>query len=171
MDYKEKYSQWLGFADENTKAELEALTDEKEIEDRFYKDLAFGTGGLRGVMGAGSNRMNKYTVGKATLGLARYLKSKNSGELSVAIAYDTRNNSQFFAKTAAGVLLLRALKCLFMKWLFLFLCCLTTHYLNCTAGVMLTASHNPKEYNGYKVYRTARAVSSVQRMQKSNRFY
>ena len=92
MDYKEKCAQWLDFADDETKAELLSIKDEKELEDRFYKDLAFGTGGLRGVMGAGSNRMNKYTVGKATLGLARYLKSKNSGEISVAIAYDTRNN-------------------------------------------------------------------------------
>ena len=72
MNYKEKYRQWLTFADPDTKAELESLTDEKEIEDRFYKDLAFGTGGLRGIMGAGSNRMNRYTVGKATLGLANY---------------------------------------------------------------------------------------------------
>ena len=79
MNYKDKYNEWLAFADENTKAELESITDEKEIEDRFYKDLAFGTGGLRGIMGAGSNRMNRYTVGKATLGLARYLKSKNDG--------------------------------------------------------------------------------------------
>lgn len=76
MNYKDKYNEWLAFADENTKAELESITDEKEIEDRFYKDLAFGTGGLRGIMGAGSNRMNRYTVGKATLGLARYLKVK-----------------------------------------------------------------------------------------------
>lgn len=153
MDYKEKYGQWLGFADENTKAELEALTDEKEIEDRFYKDLAFGTGGLRGVMGAGSNRMNKYTVGKATLGLARYLKSKNSGELSVAIAYDTRNNSQFFAKTAAGVFASQGIKVFIYEMVVpVPVLSFTTHYLNCTAGVMLTASHNPKEYNGYKVY-------------------
>lgn len=153
MNYEEKYEQWLGFADENTKAELEALTDEKEIEDRFYKDLAFGTGGLRGVMGAGSNRMNKYTVGKATLGLARYLKSKNSGELSVAIAYDTRNNSQFFAKTAAGVFASQGIKVFIYEMVVpVPVLSFTTHYLNCTAGVMLTASHNPKEYNGYKVY-------------------
>ena len=153
MDFKEKYNQWLDFADEATKAELEALTDEKEIEDRFYKDLAFGTGGLRGVMGAGSNRMNKYTVGKATLGLARYLKSKNSGEISVAIAYDTRNNSQFFAKTAAGVFASQGIKVFIYEMVVpVPVLSFTTHYLNCTAGVMLTASHNPKEYNGYKVY-------------------
>ena len=93
MNYKEKYRQWLTFADPDTKAELESLTDEKEIEDRFYKDLAFGTGGLRGIMGAGSNRMNRYTVGKATLGLANYLKSTGKADLKVAIAYDSRNNS------------------------------------------------------------------------------
>ena len=110
MNYKDKYNQWLEFADADTKAELKAINDEKEIEDRFYKDLAFGTGGLRGVMGAGSNRMNKYTVGKATLGLARYLKSKNDGEISVAIAYDTRNNSQLFAQTAAGVFASQGIK-------------------------------------------------------------
>lgn len=153
MTYKDKYKQWLDFADEATKAELEALTDEKEIEDRFYKDLAFGTGGLRGVMGAGSNRMNKYTVGKATLGLARYLKSKNSGEISVAIAYDTRNNSQYFAKTAAGVFASQGIQVFIYEMVVpVPVLSFTTHYLNCTAGVMLTASHNPKEYNGYKVY-------------------
>lgn len=153
MTYKDKYKQWLDFADEATKAELEALTDEKEIEDRFYKDLAFGTGGLRGVMGAGSNRMNKYTVGKATLGLARYLKSKNSGDISVAIAYDTRNNSQYFAKTAAGVFASQGIQVFIYEMVVpVPVLSFTTHYLNCTAGVMLTASHNPKEYNGYKVY-------------------
>ena len=85
MNYREKYEQWLTF-DEETKAELLSITDEKEIEDRFYKDLAFGTGGLRGIMGAGSNRMNKYTVGKATYGLAKYLMKKHEGEeIKVAI--------------------------------------------------------------------------------------
>lgn len=153
MTYNDKYEQWLAFTDEATKAELEALTDEKEIEDRFYKDLAFGTGGLRGIMGAGSNRMNKYTVGKATLGLARYLKSKNSGDISVAIAYDTRNNSQYFAKTAAGVFASQGIQVFIYEMVVpVPVLSFTTHYLNCTAGVMLTASHNPKEYNGYKVY-------------------
>ena len=105
MDYKEKYESWLGFADEETKQELLGICgNEKEIEDRFYKDLVFGTGGLRGVMGAGSNRMNKYTVAKATKGLADYLCKNFSGEKSVAIAYDSRNNSRAFAETAAGVL-------------------------------------------------------------------
>ena len=153
MNYKDKYNEWLAFADENTKAELESITDEKEIEDRFYKDLAFGTGGLRGIMGAGSNRMNRYTVGKATLGLARYLKSKNDGEISVAIAYDTRNNSQYFAKVAAGIFASQNIKVNIYKMVVpVPVLSFTTHYLNCTAGVMLTASHNPKEYNGYKVY-------------------
>lgn len=152
MDYREKYNLWLTF-DEDTKNELMSITDKKEIEDRFYKDLAFGTGGLRGIMGAGSNRMNKYTVGKATLGLANYLKSKNSGELKVALAYDSRNNSAFFAKTAAGIFA----SCGFKVYLYETLVpvpvlSFTTHYLGCTAGVMITASHNPKEYNGYKVY-------------------
>lgn len=152
MNYKEKYQQWLTF-DEETKAELEAITDEKEIEDRFYKDLAFGTGGLRGIMGAGSNRMNKYTVGKATYGLSQYIKSKNDGELSVVLAYDSRNNSAYFAKVAADIFSGQGFK----VYLFEFLVpvpvlSFATSYLGCTAGVMLTASHNPKEYNGYKVY-------------------
>lgn len=153
MDYKEKYRQWLDFADEQTKAELTAVQDEKELEDRFYKDLAFGTGGLRGIMGAGSNRMNKYTVGKATLGLAQYLKSKNNGDISVAVAYDTRNNSQFFAKTAAGVFASQGIRVYLYEMVVpVPVLSFTTHYLSCTAGVMITASHNPKEYNGYKVY-------------------
>lgn len=152
MNYRDKYNLWLTF-DENTKSELLSVTDEKEIEDRFYKDLAFGTGGLRGIMGAGSNRMNKYTVGKATFGLANYLKSKNDGEIRVALAYDSRNNSAFFAKTAAGIFA----SCGFKVYLYETLVpvpvlSFTTAFLGCTAGVMITASHNPKEYNGYKVY-------------------
>ncbi|MGN0523915.1 MAG: phospho-sugar mutase [Eubacterium sp.] len=152
MNYKEKYNLWLTF-DEETKSELEAISDEKEIEDRFYKDLAFGTGGLRGIMGAGSNRMNKYTVGKATYGLANYLKSKNNGEIKVALAYDSRNNSAYFAEIAAGIFA----NCGFRVYLYETLVpvpvlSFTTAYLGCTAGVMITASHNPKEYNGYKVY-------------------
>lgn len=152
MNYRDKYNLWLTF-DENTKNELLSVTDEKEIEDRFYKDLAFGTGGLRGIMGAGSNRMNKYTVGKATFGLANYFKSKNDGEIKVALAYDSRNNSAFFAKTAAGIFA----SCGFKVYLYETLVpvpvlSFTTAFLGCTAGVMITASHNPKEYNGYKVY-------------------
>lgn len=152
MNYKEKYNLWLTF-DEETRAELENIKDEKEIEDRFYKDLEFGTGGLRGIMGAGSNRMNRYTVGKATFGLANYLKNKNDCEIKVALAYDSRNNSEFFAKTAAGIFA----SCGFKVYLFETLVpvpvlSFTTKYLGCTAGVMITASHNPKIYNGYKVY-------------------
>lgn len=152
MNYRDKYNIWLTF-DDDTKKELLSVTDEKEIEDRFYKDLAFGTGGLRGIMGAGSNRMNKYTVGKATFGLANYLKSKNDGEIKVALAYDSRNNSAFFAKTAAGIFA----SCGFKVYLYETLIpvpvlSFTTAFLGCTAGVMITASHNPKEYNGYKVY-------------------
>ena len=152
MDYKAKYNQWLTF-DEETKKELESITDEKEIEDRFYKELAFGTGGLRGIMGAGTNRMNKYTVGKATFGIANYLKSTNEGEIKVALAYDSRNNSAYFAKTAAGIFA----SCGFKVYLYETLVpvpvlSFTTAHLGCTAGVMITASHNPKEYNGYKVY-------------------
>ena len=152
MSYKEKYNQWLTF-DEETRKELEAITDEKEIEDRFYKELAFGTGGLRGIMGAGTNRMNKYTVGKATFGLANYLKSTNEGEIKVALAYDSRNNSAYFAKVAAGIFA----SCGFKVYLYETLVPVpvlsyTTAHLGCTAGVMITASHNPKEYNGYKVY-------------------
>ena len=152
MTYREKYEKWLTF-DEETKNELLSIEDEKEIEDRFYKDLAFGTGGLRGVMGAGSNRMNKYTVGKATYGIASYTKSKSEDNLSVVLAYDSRNNSAFFAKTAAGIFA----SCGFKVYLFETLVpvpvlSFATAYLKCSLGVMLTASHNPKEYNGYKVY-------------------
>ena len=154
MNYKEKYESWLNFVDDDAKAELYAIKDdEKEIEDRFYKDLAFGTGGLRGVMGIGSNRMNKYTVGKATFGLANYLKSKYDGEIKIAIAYDSRNNSPYFAEIAAGIFA----NCGFKVFLYETLVpvpvlSFTTAFLHCNAGVMITASHNPKEYNGYKVY-------------------
>ena len=152
MTYRDKYNEWLTF-DEKTKSELEAVTDEKEIEDRFYKDLAFGTGGLRGVMGAGTNRMNAYTVGKATLGLARYLKSKNDGEFSVAIACDSRLNSKDFLWAAARVFASEGIKVYaFSDIVPVPVLSFTTRYHNCTAGVMITASHNPKEYNGYKVY-------------------
>lgn len=152
MTYREKYEKWLSF-DEETAKELSAITDEKEIEDRFYKDIAFGTGGLRGIMGAGSNRMNKYTIGKATYGLANYLKSRKDGEIKVALAYDSRNNSAYFASVAAGIFA----RCGFKVFLYETLVpvpvlSFTTAYLGCDAGVMITASHNPKEYNGYKVY-------------------
>lgn len=152
MDYLAKYRQWLGF-DAATRVELETVTDKKEIEDRFYKDLAFGTGGLRGVMGAGSNRMNRYTVGKVTCGLAHYLKAKYSGTVKVAIAYDSRNQSADFAATAAGIFAACGLQVYLYETLVpVPVLSFTTAYLGCQAGVMITASHNPKEYNGYKVY-------------------
>ncbi len=153
MDFREKYNQWLSFADDKTKDELLSLTDEKDIEDRFYKDLAFGTGGLRGIMGAGSNRMNIYTVGKATLGLANYLKSKNTGRLSVAIACDSRLNSNKFLWSAVQVFASQGIRVYaFTEIVPVPVLSFTTRHLGCTAGVMITASHNPKEYNGYKVY-------------------
>ena len=100
MTIKEKFDLWCSF-DEETKKELLAITDEKEIEDRFYKDLEFGTGGLRGIMGAGTNRINRYTVRKATAGLAMYLKNTVKGEINVAVAYDSRNHSAEYAKETA----------------------------------------------------------------------
>ena len=152
MDYKEKYNLWLTF-DEDTREELLQIKDEKEIEDRFYKDLAFGTGGLRGIMGAGSNRMNKYTVGKATYGIANYIKGEVEGVPSAVIAYDSRNNSAFFAKTAAGIFASCGIKTyLFETLVPVPVLSFATSYLGCSCGVMITASHNPKEYNGYKVF-------------------
>lgn len=154
MGFKEKYAEWLDFADEETKNELLSVSqNEKEIEDRFYKDLAFGTGGLRGIMGAGSNRMNKYTVGRATLGLANYLADKFPGGASVAIAYDTRNNSAEFSIAAAHILAAKGIQVYRYKYCIpVPVLSFTTRHLNCSAGIMITASHNPKEYNGYKVY-------------------
>lgn len=152
MDIHEKYEYWLTF-DDNTKNELESITDKKEIEDRFYKDLEFGTGGLRGIMGAGANRMNKYTVGKATKGLCEYLKNEFAGEKSVVIAYDSRNNSKAFAECAAEVLCYNGIKTfLFEEIMPTPVLSFSVRYLKCNAGIVITASHNPKEYNGYKVY-------------------
>lgn len=146
------YEYWLTF-DEQTKNELEAITDKSELEDRFYKELEFGTGGLRGIMGAGPNRMNKYTVAKATKGLADYINASVDGEKSVAIAYDSRNNSAFFADTAASVLAANGIKVyLFETLMPTPVLSFAVRYHNCSAGIVLTASHNPKEYNGYKVY-------------------
>ncbi len=146
------YEYWLTF-DEATKKELEGITDKAELEDRFYKDLEFGTGGLRGIMGAGANRMNKYTVSKATKGLADYLNECFDGEKSVAIAFDSRNNSQYFAEVAAGVLCKAGIKVyLFDTLMPTPVLSFAVRYHSCTAGIVITASHNPKEYNGYKVY-------------------
>lgn len=152
MDIHEKYEYWLTF-DDITKNELESITDKKEIEDRFYKDLEFGTGGLRGIMGAGANRMNKYTVVKATKGLCEYLKNEFAGEKSVVIAYDSRNNSKAFAECAAEILCYNGIKTfLFEEIIPTPVLSFSVRYLNCNAGIVITASHNPKEYNGYKVY-------------------
>ncbi len=146
------YEYWLTF-DEETKKELESITDKAEIEDRFYKELEFGTGGLRGIMGAGANRMNKYTVSKATKGLADYLNAEFEGEKSVAVAFDSRNNSAEFAKNAASVLCAAGIKVyLFETLMPTPVLSFAVRYHNCTAGIVITASHNPKEYNGYKVY-------------------
>ncbi len=152
MTVNELKKQWESF-DEDTRAELLAVTDEKEIEDRFYKELSFGTGGLRGVMGAGLNRMNKYTVARATKGYADYLKSEFDGEISVAIAYDSRNNSRFFAETCAGVLAQNGIKAFVFDTLMPTpVLSFAVRHLHSNGGIVITASHNPKEYNGYKIY-------------------
>ena len=152
MDINQKYNLWLTFDDE-TKKELESVTDKKEIEDRFYKDLEFGTGGLRGIMGAGTNRMNSYTVGKASLGFAKYLKDKYNGEISVAIACDSRLNSRAFEWDSARVFASQGIKVYaYTQIVPVPMLSFATRYLHCNAGVMITASHNPKEYNGYKAY-------------------
>ena len=116
MNYKDKYKLWINSSviDESTKDELKSLIDEKDIEDRFYKDLEFGTGGLRGIIGAGSNRLNIYTVGKATQGFANYL-NKNNQNSKVAIAYDSRNMSKEFAEYAARVLAGNGIKSIFIR--------------------------------------------------------
>ncbi|WP_029286293.1 phospho-sugar mutase [Pedobacter sp. R20-19] len=151
-------NQWLGGNyDEKTKAEIQTLVDQNattELIDSFYKSLEFGTGGLRGIMGAGSNRINKYTIGTATQGLANYLNNKYPGEkISVAIAHDSRNNSDYFAKITADVFSANGIYVYFFEELrptpeLSF----AVRHFGCKSGVMLTASHNPKEYNGYKAY-------------------
>lgn len=152
MDYRKEYERWLEKAvDADVAAELKVL-NKAEIEDAFYRDLAFGTGGLRGVIGAGTNRMNVYTVAKASQGLADYLK-KNFAEPSVVIGYDSRIKSDLFAKVAAGVF--EANDVAVNIWPELMpvpTVSFATRYLHVSAGVMITASHNPGKYNGYKVY-------------------
>ena len=154
MNFEENYKAWLESStiDERTKEELRALTDQKEIEDRFYKNLEFGTGGLRGKIAAGNNRVNRYTVGKATQGLATYLV-KNFENPSAAIAFDSRNYSDVFAETAARVLAANGVKVYLYESLRPTpMLSFTVRHLKTQAGIVLTASHNPKEYNGYKVY-------------------
>lgn len=156
MSYKEQYDFWLADAyfDDKTKEELRGIAgDEKEIEDRFYKELEFGTGGLRGVIGAGTNRMNIYTVRKATQGLANYIISQGGKERGVAIAYDSRRMSPEFADEAALCLAANGIK----AYVFDALrptpeLSFALRTLNCISGIVITASHNPPEYNGYKAY-------------------
>ena len=156
MSYKDTYNDWLQnpYFDEATKEELRAIADdEKEIEDRFYRQLEFGTGGLRGVIGAGTNRMNIYTVRQATQGLANYIISQNGQEKGVAIAYDSRIMSPEFATEAALCLNANGIK----TYRFTSLrptpeLSFAVRKLGCIAGIVVTASHNPREYNGYKVY-------------------
>ena len=155
-DFKQVAQSWLdGSFDAETKAEVKHLmdTDPVGLEDAFYRNLEFGTGGLRGIMGAGTNRMNKYTVGMATQGLANYIKAHVSGAASVCISHDSRNNSRLFAEISAEVLSNNGIK------VYLFEELRPTPELSysirlkkATAGIMVTASHNPKEYNGYKVF-------------------
>ena len=156
MDYRQEYERWLNSADAETVSELNSIkNDENEIEERFYKTLEFGTAGLRGVIGAGPNRMNKYVVGQATQGLANQLiKTNGSADgVSVAIAYDSRIKSDEFAKTAAACLAANGIKVyIFDELKPVPMLSFTIGYLKTTAGIVVTASHNPAKYNGYKVY-------------------
>ena len=156
MDYKEIYAQWLenSYFDEATKEELKSIeNDEKEIQERFYMDLEFGTAGLRGIIGAGTNRMNIYVVRRATQGLANYIAKVGKQSQGVAIAYDSRHMSPEFAKEAALCLAANGIKAYIFESLrptpeLSF----AVRHLGCVAGINITASHNPPEYNGYKVY-------------------
>ena len=147
---------WLeGNFDEATKAQIRELqaTDMVALEDAFYRNLEFGTGGLRGIMGVGTNRMNKYTVGMATQGLANYMKANCEGPLSVCISFDSRNNSPEFAQIAANVLAANGIHVyIFEKLHPIALMSYSVRTKKANAGIMITASHNPKEYNGYKVF-------------------
>ena len=156
MSYLEEYKRWCESPefDEETKKELlEIKNDEKEIEDRFYKELEFGTAGLRGIIGAGTNRMNKYTVGKATQGLANYILEQGTEDKGVAISYDSRKMSKEFAMQTALIFCANGIKAyLFENLRPVPELSFAVRELKCTAGVMITASHNPPKYNGYKVY-------------------
>ncbi len=158
MGYKETYTRWLNSpaVDEQTKAELKAISnDEKEIEERFYRELEFGTAGMRGIIGAGTNRINVYNVRRASMGVAKYVNDEgaDAANAGVLIGYDTRNFSRIFAEETAKVLTANGVK----VYLFPIVHSVPEvsfgiRELKCAAGVMITASHNPKEYNGYKVY-------------------
>ena len=153
MDIKKEYDRWVTNAtmDADVAVELKTM-DTKKIEDAFYRNLAFGTGGLRGIIGAGTNRMNIYTVAKASQGLADYLK-KNFAEPSISIGYDSRIKSDVFAKVAASVFAANGVKVnIWAELMPVPTISFATRYLHASAGVMITASHNPSKYNGYKVY-------------------
>lgn len=156
MNYLEEYKKWCESPefDQETKKELIAIKDdEKEIKDRFYKELEFGTAGLRGVIGAGTNRMNQYTVGKATQGLANYILEQGTQNKGVAISYDSRKMSKEFSLQTALILCANGIKAyLFENLRPVPELSFAVRELKCTAGVMITASHNPPKYNGYKVY-------------------
>ena len=156
MSYLEEYNKWINsnFIDVDTKNELrEIQNDEKEIQDRFYKNLEFGTAGLRGVIGAGTNRMNKYTVSKATQGLANFIIKQNAQNRGVAIGYDSRNMSKKFSEIAANCLNANGIKAyVFEELRPVPELSYAVRKLNCIAGIMITASHNPHKYNVYKVY-------------------
>ena len=151
MDHLKEYKRWLSNACDY-KAELEAM-DEKAVEDAFYRDLEFGTAGLRGIIGAGTNRMNEYTVGKATQGLASYLLKASPDNLTVAIGYDSRIKSDVFSRCASEILAANGISVYLYPQLMPVPCVsFAVRYFKCAAGVMVTASHNPSKYNGYKVY-------------------
>lgn len=156
MEAKKVYEFWLtdSYFDEETKKELKSIAgDEKEIEERFYRDLEFGTGGLRGIIGAGTNRMNIYTVRKATQGLSNYIRKEQAQEKGVAIAFDSRNMSPEFAEEAALCLAANGIRAyIFPSLRPTPVLSFAMRRLGCTAGIVVTASHNPPEYNGYKVY-------------------
>ena len=152
---KALYTKWLDCAikDKDITEELEKIkNDDVQINERFYTDLTFGTGGIRGVIGAGTNRMNVYTVNRATQGLADFLNS-NYEKPSVAIAYESRIKSDVFAKSAASVLAANGIKVYIFKELVPTpMLSFAVRYLKCQSGIMITASHNPAKYNGYKCY-------------------
>ena len=156
MSYMDTYKDWLSWCDDEAKAELLAIEDAKELEDRFYCELKFGTGGMRGVMGMGPNRMNKYMIRKATKGFADYLFAhctKEERARGVVIAYDSRHHSQEFAREAARVLTSAGIPVkIFAELEPTPVLSFAVRHLEAIAGLVLTASHNPKEYNGYKVY-------------------
>ena len=157
MDYMKEYDRWLSLAkgDSDVEAELTAIKgDSVKIEDRFYRDLAFGTGGLRGVIGAGTNRMNIHTVAKASQGLANYvIKNFAEGDRKIAVSYDSRIKSDLFSKVASSVFAANGIKVYIYTELMPTPCLsYAVRALKCAAGIMITASHNPSKYNGYKVY-------------------